>query len=205
LELSKQAVPDFLKSFITELVPNLLETLSGYESSELNYMSLKLNSQDLQEKLDLARISTSKSSPMIEIINLTLPLIDTDLLNQLIPKLIEILRRGLGVSTKAGVCHIIISLIDMNPTLVAPYAGKLMAALVNSISNETNKTIRRTYCNTLGSIAKIAKESSIENLLKKLKEWYFDKDGMLKIQKNGKHPSINFYIQKTMESSCLAV
>ncbi len=178
LELSKQSVPNFLKSYTTELIPNLLETLSGYESAELNYMSLKLNSQDLQEKLDLARISTSKSTPMIEIINLALPLIDSELFEQLVPKLIEILRRGLGVSTKAGVCHIIISLIDMNPTMIAPYAGKLMASLVNAISAEMNKTIRKTYCTTLGSIAKIAKESSIENLLKKLKEWYFDKEGI---------------------------
>lgn len=175
-ELTKQSQSAFIKPYLIELIVNLLETLSGYESSELNYLSLKLNSTDLQESLDQARVSSSKGSPMLEIINMNIQFIDAKIMEELIPKLIEIIKKGLGVSTKAGLGHLITTLINQSPTIITPYAGKLMAAFVNALASEPNKTIRKAYCNTLGCIVKIAKESSIENLLSKLKEWYFEKD-----------------------------
>jgi proteasome component ECM29 len=154
-----------------------LETLSGYESSELNYLSLKLNSADLQEKLDAARVSSSKGTPMLEIIFMNMQFIDEKIIEALVPKLIEIVKKGLGVSTKAGLCQFVSALITDFPNVMTPYAGKLMAVLVNAISTEPNKTIRKCYCNTLGSLVKISKESSIENLLNRLQQWYFEREG----------------------------
>ena len=178
LELTKQSISsEFLKPYLLELIPNLLETLSGYEPPDLNYISLKA-SHDLQEKLDLARINASRSTPMFEIINLNLKFIVEPLLSELVPRLVELVKKGLGVATKAGVCYLISLLIDQSPTLIAPYAGKLMAVFVNALSSEINKTTRKSYSSCLGSIVKTAKESSIENLLNKLKEWYFEKDGI---------------------------
>lgn len=177
LELTKQSISsEFLKPYLLDLIPNLLEALSGYEPADLNYISLKA-SNDLQEKLDLARINASRSTPMFEIINLNLKFIVEPLLSELIPRLVELIRKGLGVATKAGICHLISLLIDQSPSTFAPYAGKLMAVLVNAMSSEINKTTRKFYCSCLGSIVKTAKESSVENLLNKLKEWYFEKDG----------------------------
>ncbi|CAF0720691.1 unnamed protein product [Brachionus calyciflorus] len=176
-DLAKQSTSEMIKPYLVEMVVNLLETLSGYEPPDLNYLSLKLGSQDAQEKLDMARINASKSTPMLEIINMNLANLNDDkLLVELMPRLIEIIRKGLGVSTKAGVCHIISNLIDMEPGKMAQFSGKLLAALVNSMASEHNKTINKCYCNTIGSIAKIAKETSIENLLNKLQEWYLEKD-----------------------------
>ena len=59
---------------------------------------------------------------------------------------------------------------------MAPYSGKILAAFVNSMATEHNKTINKSYCTTIGSITKVAKDSSIENLLNKLQDWYFEKD-----------------------------
>jgi proteasome component ECM29 len=177
-DLVKQASSSMIKPYLNDMIVSLLETLSGYEPPDLNYISLKLASQDAQEKLDMARISASRNTPMIEIINMNLVnLNDEAILADLMPKLTEILKRGLGVSTKAGVCHIICSLVDQQPQKMAVYSGKLMASLVNFMSGEQNKTVNKFYCNTIGSIAKVAKESSIENLINKLREWYLEKDG----------------------------
>ena len=177
-DLAKQSSLYLIKPYLVELIVHLLETLSGYEPPDLNYLSLKLGSQDAQEKLDMARINASKNTPMIEIINMNLDnLNDDQLLSELMPRLIEIIKKGLGVSTKAGVCHIISNLIDQQPSKMSTFAGKLLAAFVNSMANEQNKTIVKFYCNTIGCIAKIAKDSSIENLISKLQEWYLEKDG----------------------------
>jgi proteasome component ECM29 len=179
-DLTKQSSSSFIKPYLIDMIISLLETLSGYEPPDLNYISLKLGSQDAQEKLDMARISASKNTPMVEIINMNLKYLDDDdIIAELIPKLIEIIKKGLGVSTKAGVCHIICSLVDQEPQRIAKFSGKLMGSLVNSMSTETNKTINKQYCHTIGSIAKVAKESSIENLLDRLIEWYLEKEGKL--------------------------
>jgi proteasome component ECM29 len=198
LELTKQSISsEFLKPYLLDLIPNLLETLSGYEPPDLNYISLKA-SNDLQEKLDLARVNASRSTPMFEIINLNLKFIVEPLLSELIPRLVDLVKRGLGVATKAGVCHLISLLIDQSPALIAPYAGKLMAVFVNALSSEINKTTRKAYSNCLGSIVKTAKESSIENLLNKLKEWYFEKDGIFPPIPNSSFVLISFLF-KIME------
>lgn len=162
-----------------DLITSLLETLSGFEPPDLNYISLKLTSQDVQEKLDSARIAASKNTPMVEIINICLEYVDDEeTISELIPKLIEVIRRGLGVSTKAGAVNILTTLVDREPSKMSVYSGKLLAALVNTMSTEQNKTINKCYCAAIGSIAKISKESSIENLINRLQEWYFEKDSM---------------------------
>jgi proteasome component ECM29 len=176
-DLTKQSSSALIKPYLIDMIVSLLETLSGYEPPDLNYISLKLGSQDAQEKLDMARISASKGTPMIEIINMNLEYLnDETIVAELIPRLLEIVKKGLGVSTKAGVCHIISSLVDLQPQLMIKFSGKIMSALVNSMSTEQNKTINKCYCSAIGSIVKVAKESSIENLLNKLQEWYFEKD-----------------------------
>ena len=176
-DLAKQTSAFMIRPYLVDMIISLLETLSGYEPPDLNYISLKLASQDAQEKLDLARISASKNTPMVEIINMNLEhLNEESIISELIPKLVEIIKRGLGVSTKAGVCNILCALVDQQAQLMIQYSGKLMAALVSSMSCESNKTINKCYCNTIGSICKVAKESSIENLLNKLLDWYLEKE-----------------------------
>jgi proteasome component ECM29 len=110
-DLAKHSSSTLIKPYLIDLIVSLLETLSGYEPPDLNYIALKLNSADAQEKLDQARIAASKSTPMIEIIDMNLQhLNEEEIIAELMPRLLEIVKRGLGVSTKAGVCHIICSL-----------------------------------------------------------------------------------------------
>ena len=110
-DLAKHTTSSLIKPYLIDLIVSLLETLSGYEPPDLNYIALKLNSADAQERLDMARIAASKNTPMVEIINMNIVNLNEEgMIGELIPKLLEIVKRGLGVSTKAGVCHIICSL-----------------------------------------------------------------------------------------------
>ena len=51
-----------------------------------------------------------------------------------------------------------------------------MAVLVNTMSINSNRTLRKTYTSVLGTIVRIAKRSSIENLLQKISTWYYQTD-----------------------------
>lgn len=199
------------------MIINLLETLSGYEPPDLNYLSVRLGgssqAESAQEKLDQARIAASRSTPMVEIITMCLSEHikeenDTEILGELVPRLIDIIKKGLGVSTKAGVCNLITSLIDQRPAKMSPYSGKLMGVLVNAMSSEPNKTINKCYCNCLGCIVKVAKESSLENLIAKLQEWYFEKDSdglklscgntLLAMAQNASNETVMAHLKKTI-------
>ena len=95
-----------LKSHIPQLVPALLEATSELESKEVSYLSNRLaNDESIQEKLDLARISAAKSSPMMECVNHVLQFVDGDILILLIPKLIDLIKSSIGLSTK-GITNI---------------------------------------------------------------------------------------------------
>jgi proteasome component ECM29 len=177
-DLIKMSSSNLIRPYLIDVIVNLLETLSGYEPPDLNYISLKLSSQEsAQERLDQARIAASKNTPMVEIINMSIEhLKEDEQFAELIPRLVDIIKKGLGVSTKAGVCHIIVTLVDTQPAKMSPYSGKLMGVLVNAMSSEINKTINKCYSSTIGSVVRIAKESSVENLIAKLQEWYLEKE-----------------------------
>ena len=76
-----------LKPHLSILIPALLEATSELEGTEIGYLSSRLaNDPGVQEKLDLARISAAKSSPMMECVNFVIQYIDAATLMGLIPR-----------------------------------------------------------------------------------------------------------------------
>lgn len=59
-----------LKPHIHTLVPVMLESLSGLENQYLNYVALRVSGQEeIQQRLDKARVAAFKMSPMMDSIN----------------------------------------------------------------------------------------------------------------------------------------
>ena len=54
----------------------------------------------LQSAMDAARLSAAKSSPMMETINMCLQHLDVSVLGELVPRLCELLKSGVGLGTK---------------------------------------------------------------------------------------------------------
>lgn len=69
MAVSKNAGP-FLKPHIHTLVPLMLESLSGLENQSLNYLALRVaGREEVEQRLDKARVAASKMSPMMDSIN----------------------------------------------------------------------------------------------------------------------------------------
>ncbi|XP_023933323.1 proteasome-associated protein ECM29 homolog [Lingula anatina] len=175
VKISKNAGA-LLKPHIPLLVYNLLESVSGLEPQVLNYLSLRIGANQMaQEKLDSARIAASKSSPMMETVNMCIQYVDGSVLPELVPKLTDLIRSGVGLGTKAGCANIVISLTYQCPQDLKQYAGKLMSSLLNGL-HDKSATIRKVYATALGYLVKVSKDSSVEKLIQKLKTWYMDKE-----------------------------
>ncbi|XP_076034919.1 proteasome adapter and scaffold protein ECM29-like isoform X2 [Oratosquilla oratoria] len=156
------------------LVPALLEALSGLESQSLSYTSVRLDDSD-REKLDIARVAAAKGTPMMDTLNCVLQYVDEGVLEEVVVRVIDILKGSIGLNSKAGAAHVVESLTHHCPGPLEKFSGKILSALLNGL-NDRNTVIRKVYANAIGSVIKTSKSSSIEKLLNKLKTWYMEKD-----------------------------
>ncbi|KAM9818443.1 proteasome adapter and scaffold protein ECM29 isoform 2-T2 [Syngnathus typhle] len=163
-----------LKPHASRLIPALLEALSTMEPQVLNYLSLRATEQE-KSAMDAARLSAAKSSPMMETINMCLQHLDVTVLGELVPKLCELLKSGVGLGTKGGCASVIISLTVQCPQDLTPYSGKLMSALLSGI-HDRSAVVQKAFAFALGHLVRTAKDSSVEKLLLKLSTWYLEKE-----------------------------
>ena len=54
----------------------------------------------ISPQLDQIRVSSSKSSPLMEAVKFCMPHIDAEVMEKLVPRLVDIIKSGIGVSTK---------------------------------------------------------------------------------------------------------
>ncbi|TNN83529.1 Proteasome-associated protein ECM29 [Liparis tanakae] len=166
-----------LKPHASRLIPALLEALSTLEPQVLNYLSLRATDQE-KSAMDAARLSAAKSSPMMETVNMCLQHLDVSVLGELIPRLCELLKSGVGLGTKGGCASVIVSLTVQCPQDLTPYSGKLMSALLTGI-HDRSTVVQKAFAFALGHLVRTAKDSSVEKLLLKLNGWYLEKEELV--------------------------
>ncbi|XP_013777201.1 proteasome-associated protein ECM29 homolog [Limulus polyphemus] len=175
VQVSKNAGP-LLKPHIPLLVISLLEAISDLEPEALNYLSVKLGSeQDTQEKIDNARIAASRSSPMMETVNHCVQYMDKQVTEELVPRLVDLIRSSVGLGTKTGCSYLISNLTFQCPREIEPFAGKLLAAFINGLGDR-NAAVRKSYATAIGHLVKVAKDSSVEKVLVKIHNLYLEKE-----------------------------
>uniref|UniRef100_A0A4W6G7A5 Ecm29 proteasome adaptor and scaffold n=1 Tax=Lates calcarifer TaxID=8187 RepID=A0A4W6G7A5_LATCA len=141
-----------LKPHASRLIPALLEALSTLEPQVLNYLSLRATEQE-KSAMDAARLSAAKSSPMMETINMCLQHLDVSVLGELVPRLCELLKSGVGLGTKVKHIPII-----MNSYVDVVFSYSVSIVCYTCLPHQS------------------AKDSSVEKLLLKLNTWYLEKE-----------------------------
>jgi len=158
------------------LIPSLLEATGEMEGQQLNYISTRLGvDQDVQEKLDSARMAASKSLPTMECVNFVLQYVDTEVLTQLVPRLVDIIKGNPSIVIRAGAAHVVTTLTHQCPLDLQQFTGKLLSAFLSGLSDR-NPAVRINYAGCIGHLMRTAKDSSREKLFAKLKSWYMEKD-----------------------------
>ncbi|XP_071853904.1 proteasome adapter and scaffold protein ECM29-like [Apostichopus japonicus] len=175
VSLSKSA-GSHIKPHIPLLITALLESFSGLEPQVMSYLSLHLaSSQESQEKLDNVRIAATKASPMMDTINTCVQYVDVEVLTELVPRLNDLIKSGIGVGTKAGCANLVIMIVQQCPLDLEPFAGKILGSLLSGL-NDKSSAVRKLNATAIGHLVKTAKDSSVEKLLKRLHSWYMEKD-----------------------------
>ncbi|NXG01403.1 ECM29 protein, partial [Sakesphorus luctuosus] len=173
VKVSKSA-GSMLKPHAPKLIPALLESLSVLEPQVLNYLSFSATDQE-KAAMDSARLSAVKSSPMMETINMSLQYLDVSVLGELVPRLCELIKSGVGLGTKGGCASVIVSLTTQCPQDLTPYSGKLMSALLSGLTDR-NSVVQKSFAFAMGHLVWTCRDSSTEKLLHKLSSWYMEKE-----------------------------
>ncbi|XP_071952576.1 proteasome adapter and scaffold protein ECM29-like [Antedon mediterranea] len=165
-----------LTPHIPLLVIALLESLSGLEDNRLNYLSSRVSAnQGVVEKLDDIRVAAAKSSSMMETITLCTKYVDSEVLKELVPRLIDVIKYGVGVNTKVGAANFMVMLSSHCPRDLEEYASKILSSLLAGFSDRS-AAVRKSNSSAIGHLVKVAKDSSVEKLLNRIKSWYLEKD-----------------------------
>lgn len=173
LKLCKQGGA-LLKPHITDIVYSLLEALSSIEPQMMNYLSFHTDKYNItQEQLDMSRLSAAKSSPILEAVECTIAHIDADILSQLVPKLCHLVRKGVGLPTRAGCARFIYYLTSRCPNDLKPHADTILKALSHAI-HDRSIVVRKSYSVAVGHVAKLCSEGALETLMSHLKVSYLE-------------------------------
>lgn len=164
-----------LKPFLGQLIPALLQATGELESTKMSYLSTMFGAHSqAQEALDNARASSAKSHFTTETVSKCLQYMDASTLEELVPKVVDLMKGSVGLGSRIASAHFIsLLVIQVSKLELQPYTGKLLAALVNGLTDR-NAAIRKHYASAIGHLAATAKDSSLEKLFAKLNTLYFD-------------------------------
>ncbi|CAE6013918.1 unnamed protein product [Arabidopsis arenosa] len=155
-----------LRPHLSDLVCCMLESLSSLEDQGLNYVELHAANIGIEtEKLENLRISISKGSPMWETLDLCINIVDIESLDQLIPRLTQLVRGGVGLNTRVGVASFISLLVQKVGTEIKPFTGMLLKLLFPVAKEEKSSSAKRAFSSACGIVLKYSSPSQAQSLI----------------------------------------
>lgn len=177
LEIIKKASGKILRPFIPELAERLVGLLSILEPQAVNYLHLNADKYNLTEqKIDDIRLSSIRSSPLMESIERCLDLLDEPTMEQLQPRIEAAMRSAVGLPSKVGCSRILVSLSTRHNVLFKPYADHFLKLIQRHVLDR-NETVSSSYAAASGYVARGASDKQILQLAAFARKLYFESEG----------------------------
>ncbi|XP_029040341.2 proteasome adapter and scaffold protein ECM29 isoform X1 [Osmia bicornis bicornis] len=203
LQTVSQLIPkagNLLKPSLITLIPALLNAIGESENPNLSYLSNVCGgTAEARDVIDNIRASAAKGHYATDTITKCIQYIDADILKELMPKVIELIKSSVGFGTKITCLHFIILLSTHFKQEMQPYTGKVLSTLMNGLLDR-NSVVRKNNATAIGHIVGSAKESSLDKLFKTLNTWYIERDDSVKLGIGQTLQAINNYNQETLRN-----
>ncbi|KAG0252530.1 hypothetical protein DFQ27_008011 [Actinomortierella ambigua] len=175
LKICKQAGP-LLKKHIPEIVVALLEGLTSMEPQMMNYLSFHTDKYQVsQEQLESSRLNAAKLSPMMEGIEACIETMDESVLAELAPMLHTAMRKAVGLPTKAGSAHLLVSLCIKKPAIMRPHADSLLK-LLGALVKDKSPAVRKSYSVSAGYMARLVSDEALVRFLSLMSTRYVESE-----------------------------
>ncbi|KAF9430239.1 hypothetical protein BGZ94_007776 [Podila epigama] len=173
LKICKQAGP-LLRSHISAIIVALLEGLTSMEPQMMNYLSFHTDKYQVsQEQLESSRLNAAKLSPMMEGIEACVEHVDDRVIADLSDALISTIRKAVGLPTKAGVAHLLVSLCIKKPAVLRPHSHGILKVLGSAIKDKS-PVVRKSYAVAVGYLCRLATDAELEVFMKRLDGYYLE-------------------------------
>ncbi|CAL6393861.1 unnamed protein product [Bathycoccus prasinos] len=189
-EILKKAPAEALKPHCVTAVEALLEALSTFEDTRLNYYEQRVTAMfgndtdangnnSVVEDFQNARVQASSNSIISDALDAFIQHVDLEETKLLAPVFTNIFKKGLGLNTKVGAGRFCVRLCARRPDAAKGFfAGKICEALLaspdvlNGVSSggASSKIVFRQYCQTFATCLRFAtlkrQEKTIADVLK---------------------------------------
>ena len=190
-EILKKAPAEALNPHCVVAIEALLEALSTFEDTRLNYYEQRVTAMfgndtdangkgsSVVENFQKARVQASSNSIVSDALDAFIQHVDLEETKALAPVFTNIFKKGLGLNTKVGAGRFVVRLCARRPDAVKGFfAGKMCEALLaspdvlNGVSSggASSKIIFRQYCQTFATCLRFAtlkrQEKTISDVLK---------------------------------------
>ncbi|KAI5083342.1 hypothetical protein GOP47_0003085 [Adiantum capillus-veneris] len=167
---------------LADLIICMLESLSSLEDQRLNYAELHVEKAGIStERLENLRVAVSRDSPMWETLHFSLQQVDEHVMEVLVPRLVQLVRSGVGLNTRVGVAKFISLLTQQQGSEMQQYAGTLLKALKAVCRDEKSPSSRHALVSACASIAKYAGATQIQCLFEDSIALYVENTSSAKI------------------------
>ena len=130
-----------MKPYLKDIIILIIECISEFESGdwnkiEMNVAESKGAGSNLDHYLNDKRIENSRNSEFYEILSNCKDLLSDEVLDETIPELIKIIKKGVGISTRAGACNFIIEASIERPELFKlKFAKRVFKSCIDILAN----------------------------------------------------------------------
>ncbi len=118
-----------------------------------------------------ARIAISKFSPLNDTLDVSVKSVTEGNISELVSKLLDCMRTGVGLATKVGTARYLTSLCVSKPQLMKKFSGKLATASV-SHSLSSSPGVRKGYSNVLIALAPLLSSAQLRSVVTTLSSKY---------------------------------
>ncbi|KAL1918775.1 uncharacterized protein VTP21DRAFT_2797 [Calcarisporiella thermophila] len=161
-----------LRPWVGEIVGTLLEGMSSFEPQIMNYLSFHVERYDIsREQLETSRLTAAKMSPLMEGIESCIDLVDEGTMVSMRDHLLNVIRKGIGLPSKAACARFLVSVCIRRPEAVRSSADMLLKAISGAIL-DTSPAVRKSYATAAGYVAHLCGDRSIERFIAHLKGIY---------------------------------
>ncbi|KFH67585.1 hypothetical protein MVEG_06317 [Podila verticillata NRRL 6337] len=171
LKICKQAGP-LLRTHISAIVVALLEGLTSMEPQMMNYLSFHTEKYQVsQEQLEHSRLNAAKLSPMMEGIEACIENVDDSVMSDLSAQLITTIRKAVGLPTKAGAAHLLVSICIKKPAVMRPYSDGILKILGSAIKDKS-PAVRKSYAVAVGYLCRLTTDAELVKFIGRLDGYY---------------------------------
>ncbi|PNS20516.1 hypothetical protein CAC42_5966 [Sphaceloma murrayae] len=177
LDIVKKASAVALRPFIPELVERLLGLIGSLEHEAVEYIRLNAKKYDVTEqKIDDMRLSSVRSSPVMEAIERCLDLLDDETMGKLQPRIETAMKSAIALPSKVACSRVLVSLSTRHNFIFRPYSDPFLKMLEKAVLDR-NDTVASSYATAAGYVARGASDKQILQMVAFARRLYFESEG----------------------------